>query len=136
MSVDPRSLSKWLKRLGLPALLIGFILLFRTYWFMTVPVGMDTMPEIYPPGTTCVVEYDPSQLIGGKSVIFLEVEAGAQPILVRVRKVENGRVFPSVDNPRSRYAGYARQSYLIEQVRALVLSGVTPDQQAGIPPSK
>lgn len=129
MRFDSAAVTKWVKRLALPVVLLGLILFFRSYWFVVVPEGMDTMPEVYPPGTTCVVQRNPAQVVEG-SVVFLEVEAGVAPILVRIAKVANGRIHPLVENPRSRFAGYAKDNYPLSSVRALVLSGVTPDSGA------
>ncbi|MEE2887612.1 MAG: hypothetical protein VX951_09295 [Planctomycetota bacterium] len=133
MRIDTAFVTRWAKRLSLPVALLVLILFFRSYWFVVVPEGMDTMPEVYPPGTTCVVQRNPRHLVEG-SVVFLEVEAGAAAILVRVAKVVDGRVYPAVDNPRSRFAGYAKEDYPVTSVRALVLSGVTPDSGVSGPP--
>jgi len=128
MKFDSSATTRWVRRLALPVLLVCAIVFFRSYWFVVVPAGMDTMPEVYPPGTTCVVQRDPAHLVAG-SVVFLEVEDGAAPILVRIARVEGGRVYPLVDNPRSQFAGYARGDYPLTRVRALVLSGVPPEAE-------
>ncbi len=133
MKFDSRLLAKWVKRLVLPVLVLGLLLFFRVYWFAVVPTSMDTMPEMYPPGTICVIERHPDVVREG-SVIFLEVKPGAAPILVEVDKVEAGRVFPLVRNRRSRFAGYAQDSYPLVNVRGLVLSGIAPDQSVSPPP--
>ena len=135
MRFDSRASTRWVRRLGLPVLLVCAIVFFRMYWFVVVPAGMDTMPEVYPPGTTCVVQRDPAHLVAG-SVVFLEVEAGAAPILVRIARVQGDRVYPLVDNPRSQFAGYAKGDYPLANVRALVLSGVPPEAAAPAIPRK
>ena len=128
MSFDSSAGTRWVKRLALPILLVCMIVFCRSYWFVVVPAGMDTMPELYPPGTTCVVQRDPGQLVAG-SVVFVEVEAGAAPILVRIARVEGGRVHLLVENPRSQFAGYTKDDYPLSSVRALVLSGVPPEAE-------
>lgn len=134
MKFDTRVVTKWMKRLVLPVLVLGLVVFFRIYWFVVVPTSMDTMPEMYPPGTICVIERHPDTVREG-NVIFLEVKAGAAPILVQVGKVAAGRVFPVVRNRSSRFAGYAQDSYPLTDVRGLVLSGIAPDQPISSPPS-
>ena len=133
MKANSPTLTRWVRRLAIPVLLIGLIAFLRSFWFFVVPPGMDTMPELIPPGSTCVVERNPTALVADKSIIFLEVEPGAAPILVRVGRIEDGRVFPVIDNPKSRFAGYANNSYPLQQVRFLVLGRFTPDEPATQP---
>ncbi len=127
MKPDSRTLTRWTRRLAIPVLVLGVIIFLRSFWFFVVPQGMDTMLDLYPPGTTCVVERDPSALVAGRSIVFLEVEVGAAPILVRIGRIEGGRLFPVIDNPKSRFAGYARDSYPLTSVRFLVLTGFVPE---------
>ena len=121
------------RRLILPIALVCFLALYLCFGFLRVPQGMDTMPDVYPPGTTCLIQRHPTSVVANKSIVFLEVESGAAPLLVRVLKFENGRIYPFVENPQSRFAAYAEESYPFDKVRSLVLTGVIPDSAVPVP---
>jgi hypothetical protein len=110
---------------------IACIVLYRTYWFIVVPIGMDTMPAIYPPGTVCVIARNPSVVATG-DVVFLEVQAGKTPLLARVRRVAGDQVYIAIDNRASPFVGYVGQSYPRSSVQAVVKSKFesSPDEAA------
>lgn len=89
-----------MRRSMLPlALLLGF-LLWWNYGTLTVPAGMDTMPEEYPPGSLCVIEKRPGSVAPGEVVFF---EWGGGMLLSRVSRVEGDRFWVEHDAPDSRF---------------------------------
>ncbi|MCB9869437.1 MAG: hypothetical protein H6836_02925 [Planctomycetes bacterium] len=121
-----RRIQKWARRVLWVAVGVALLLFFRTYWYAVVPPGMDTMPEAYPPGTTCVIQRDPAHFKEGKSVILLEVTPGAAPLWTRVVRVKGDQVFVRHDNRKSQFCGYEDRGWPVSSVRGLVVSGFPP----------
>jgi hypothetical protein len=84
--LNPTRLRPWITRIGLVLAVAGILLFLRTYGVLTVPPGMDTLPE-FPPGTVCVIEKWPGEVPIGAAV-FVEVDDGS--LLTRVAAVQDG----------------------------------------------
>ncbi|HLU38203.1 MAG TPA: hypothetical protein VK081_02385 [Planctomycetota bacterium] len=120
----PLRAAKVVRRLALPVVLLGGLLLWRNYGMFTVPEGMDTLPDSHPPGTRCLVEKRPSRVRPG-SVVFVEARGGI--LLSRVDAVLPGdRILLAHENPRSRFADLQDQPFPLSAVRALVLVAFVP----------
>lgn len=125
--MNPARLRPWVTRIGLVLTLVLVVLFVRTYGMLTVPPGMDTMPD-YPPGTLCVIEKWPGEVQIG-AVVFVEVEDGS--LLTRVAAVTDGTFQVRHDDPRSRFSrlqGEGLGWLPFARIRGLVLSGFVPER--------
>lgn len=128
-------LAGWIRRLALPCVLLGGLWLWRGYGMLTVPAGMDTLPDTHPPGTRCLVEKRPRHVVAG-AVVFVDVSAGtpddgeAGTVLLRVvETTPDGRVTLAADNTASPWASLVRQPLPESAIRALVLVTFLPMPQ-------
>lgn len=108
---------------------VAVVYFFTLYGSWTVLAGMDTMPETYPPGSTCIIRKDPGFVKKG-SVVMIGLPGGAV-LLTRVERVEGDRIHIRHDNRESVFRHYENQSYPISDVRGLVLSALLPDPEGG-----
>ena len=118
---DTVKLSRWLRRLALPFVLLAFVWLYLSYGVRSVPTGMDTLPKSCPVGSFCAVQKNPTRVRVG-SVVFVDVGRGAL-LLSQVSALEpDGRFQIRHENRRSAFLQYETQGpYKVEQVRELVL---------------
>lgn len=117
-------LARWTRRLALPLLLVGVVSLWHGYGMLTVPAGMDTLPETHPPGTRCLVAKHPRHLVAG-AVVFAEVAAGT--VLGRIAAVDGEMLLLAADNQASRYAAWLPTHVPRRAVRGLVLVTFLPE---------
>ena len=125
--MNPARLRPWVTRIGLVLTLVLVVLFLRTYGMLTVPPGMDTMPD-YPPGTLCVIEKRPAEVSVG-AVVFVDVDDGS--LLTRVAAVADGEFQVRHDDPHSRFArlqGEGLGWMPFERIRGLVLTGFVPER--------
>lgn len=116
-----------IRRLALPIVLLGSLLLWFNYGMLGVPSGMDTMIDSHPPGTRCLIAKRPSSVRQG-AVVFVDLPQGGT-LLARVAAVDDrGNLSLSCDNPRSPYARELDELGAVapSAVRALVLVAFTP----------
>ena len=118
---DTVKLSRWVRRLALPAVLVALFWFYMSYGLRSVPTDMDTLLQSCPAGSFCAVQKNPSRVRVG-SVVFVDVGRGAL-LLSQVSEVEpDGRFQIRHENRRSVFLQYETQGpYKIEQVRGLVL---------------
>lgn len=112
---------------------VALILFFTNYGTWSVISGMDTMPEGFPPGATCIIKKSPGSVKKG-SVVLIDVGDGAA-LLTRVERIEGDQIHIRHDNRQSRFVHLEKQSYPMSAVRALVLSALLSDD-AGVPDGK
>jgi len=119
---DTVRLSRWIRRLALPVVLLALFYFYLHFGWQTVPGGMDTMPRSAPPGSVCAIEKRPSGLKAGTSLVFLEVPGGGV-LLGRVSRIEpDGRFQIEFENRESRYLRFEGMGpYSIDKVQGLVL---------------
>lgn len=119
---DTVRLSRWIRRLGLPIVLLALFFFYLNFGWQTVPSGMDTMPESAPPGSVCAIEKRPGTLKPGSSLVFLEVPGGGV-LLGQVSSLEaDGRFHIRFENRKSRYLRFESMGpYSIDKVQGLVL---------------
>ena len=118
---DTVRLSRWIRRLALPVVLLALFFFYLHFGWRTVPAGMDTMPESAPPGSICAIDKRPTTLKAETSLVFLEVPGGV--LLSRVWRLEpDGRFQIRHANRESKYLRYESMGpYSIDKVRGLVL---------------
>ena len=119
--------ARMVKRLALPFMLGGVVLLWMQYGVLTVPDGMDTMPDTHPPGTRCLVEKTPRRVPVG-AVIFVDVRGGT--MLSRVDALTEGGIMLKHDNTHSRFADLQERPVPLSAVRGLVLVSLSPTPEA------
>ncbi len=118
---DTVRLSRWVRRLALPAVLLGLFLFYLHFGWQTVPPAMDTMPESAPPGSICAIDKLPTGVKVG-SVVFVEMPNGGV-LLTQVSAVQSdGSFLIRHENRKSQYLGYESHGpYRIESIHGLVL---------------
>ena len=129
------TINKYRRRVTLAAAVVVLVALayfFLNYGSWTVLDGMDTMPDDYPPGATCIIQKSPRSVPKG-SVVLLAVRNGAV-LLTRVERVEDDRIFIRHDNRVSVFLHFEKQSYPLSDVQGLVLSALLPDPDGGDDP--
>jgi hypothetical protein len=121
-------MTKFRRRVNWAALVVVVVALayfFTMYGSWTVLKGMDTMPDEYPPGATCIIKKNPGG-VQKDSVVVIGLPGGAA-LLTRVDRIEADRFFIRHDNRESVFLHYEKQSYPMSAVRGLVLSALLPD---------
>ena len=83
---DTVRLTRWIRRLALPVVLLALFFFYLNFGWQTVPGHMDTMPESAPAGSICAIDKRPTTLKAKTSVVFLEVPGGV--LLSRVSRIE------------------------------------------------
>ena len=118
---DAVRLTRWIRRLALPVVLLALFFFYLNFGWQTVPGHMDTMPESAPPGSICAIDKRPTTLKAKTSVVFLEVPGGV--LLSRVSRIEpDGRFHIRHDNRESKYLSFESMGpYSVDRVRGLVL---------------
>jgi hypothetical protein len=124
---DTVRLSRWIRRLALPVVLLALFFFYLHYGWQTVPGGMDTMPESAPPGAICAIDKRPAAVKAPGpdhpgSLVFVEVPGGGV-LLSRVSTVlADGSFQIRHENRKSSYLRFESQGpYPIERVQGLVL---------------
>jgi len=119
---DTVRLSRWIRRLALPVVLLALLFFYLHFGWQTVPGGMDTMPQSAPPGSICAIDKRPTTLKAETSLVFLEVPGGGV-LLSRVSKLEpDGRFHILHENRKSKYLRFESMGpYSIDKVQGLVL---------------
>lgn len=119
---DTIRLSRWIRRLALPVVLLALFYFYLHFGWQTVPTGMDTVPTSAPPGSVCAIAKRPTTLEAGTSLVFLEVPGGGV-LLSRVSKLEpDGRFHIRHENRESKYLRYESMGpYSMDKVQGLVL---------------
>ena len=113
--------TRWVRRIGLPLVIVGAVVLYVRYDFLGVPAGMDTLPDTHPPGSSCLIDTWGSALAPGQAV-FVDLPDGST-VLSRVESVQpDGSFEIRHDNRRSGF-GYLERlgPYPPEALRGLVL---------------
>lgn len=120
--MDPKVAKRWLVRLSVVVVAASVVLMYLSYGLLSVPRGMDTMPDTHPPGAVCLIQKWPST-VAERAVVFVDVEGGAT-VLSRVEKITaDGKVSIRHDNRRSEFCYLeAAGPYDIDAVRGLVLT--------------
>ena len=117
-----------LRRAMLPMALAAALLFFWKFGTLTVPAGMDTLEELLPPGTVCVVDKRPWHVRPG-AVVFVDLPDGGT-LLSRVERVDGDRLWLRHDNPKSRFAdGEELGALSVDAVRALVLTAFASEPE-------
>jgi hypothetical protein len=130
--VNTLRLSRAIRRIMLPlAVLLGF-LLWWNYGTLTVPDGMDTLPDEYPPGCLCVIDMRPGAPRAGQ-VVFVAFRGGL--LLTRIARVEGEVLFADHDDAARYPDGDELGPLPVTAVRAVVLTAFVPDPApAEVPP--
>jgi hypothetical protein len=122
--LDTVRVARLLRRGIAPAAIVGFLLLYAMYGVLSVPAGMDTMPDSHPAGAVCVIAKRPSRVTVG-AVVFVDVDGGT--LLTRVAEVGDRDIAVRHDNPQSRFGDGSELGRLpIGAVRGLVLTTFLP----------
>jgi hypothetical protein len=118
---DTVRISRLLRRLALPVVLVAFLLFYLSYGWQAVPNGMDTVPESAPVGSICAIQKRPSAVQVG-SLVFLELDRGGL-LLSKVSAVlPGGRFLIRHENRDSAFLSYEDLGpFDVRQVRGLVL---------------
>ncbi len=88
MSVRTLQWAGRIRRAMLPLAIVLGVLLWWNYGTLTVPRGMDSMPD-YPPGTLCIIAKEPGNLAVGQ-VVFVDLGGGT--VLTRITALDEETV--------------------------------------------